>query len=117
MQMVSSEAVEAAAMASKYRKYERDYLRRINHLYFSGSKPDNTGELFDSVTTVDEFVIKEGKEAPMRKFLAYSALVNKESSTPKVDSTDVDANLPSTSSKKSQRATPDGSRKRDRSNK
>jgi len=117
MQTVSSEAVEAAAMASKYRKYERDYLRRINHLYFSGATPDNSGDLFESVATVDEFVIKEGKEVPMKKFLANSALVNKDSSTPKFESMDVDANLPSTSGKKSQRATPDGNRKRDRSNK
>lgn len=57
------------------------------------------------------------REAPMRKFLANSGLVNKDSSTPKVESMDIDANLPSTSNKKSQRATPDGNRKRDRSNK
>ena len=40
MQMVSSEAMEAAPMASKYRKYECDYLQRINHLYFSGATLD-----------------------------------------------------------------------------
>jgi hypothetical protein len=39
--MASSDAMEAAAYAAKYRKYERDYLRRINHLYFSGKTPDN----------------------------------------------------------------------------
>jgi hypothetical protein len=39
--MASSDAVEAAAYASKYRKYERDYLRRINHLYFSSTGPDH----------------------------------------------------------------------------
>lgn len=117
MQMISNEAVEAAAMASKYRKYERDYLRRINHLYFSSALPDNSGDIFEVHTIVDDFVIKESKEAPMRKFLVNSGLVNKDTTTPKVESMDVDANLPSTSSKKSQRATPDSNRKRDRNTK
>lgn len=108
--MASSDAVEAAAYAAKYRKYERDYLRRINHLYFSNNTPDN-GEIFESVATIDEFVIKESKEAPLRKFLSSSGLVNKESSVPKVEPMDIDVNAPSTSNKKSQRSTPDGSRK------
>lgn len=38
---MGSEAVEAAAYAAKYRKYERDYLRRLNHLYFSNKTADN----------------------------------------------------------------------------
>ncbi|KAG0566537.1 hypothetical protein M758_7G073600 [Ceratodon purpureus] len=108
--MASSDAMEAAAYAAKYRKYERDYLRRINHLYFSGKAPDN-GDMFEDVSTVDDFVIKESKEAPLRKFLASSALVNRDPGAPKVESMDIDPSLPSTSNKKPQRSTPDGSRK------
>ncbi|KAG0559002.1 hypothetical protein M758_10G069300 [Ceratodon purpureus] len=108
--MASSDAVEAAAYASKYRKYERDYLRRINHLYFSSTGPDN-GELFDSNATIDDFVINESKDAPLKKFLQTSGLVNAELATSKVEPMDIDINLPSTSTKKSQRATPEGNRK------
>jgi hypothetical protein len=34
-------ALEAAAYSAKYRKYERDYLRRLNSLYFSGATADS----------------------------------------------------------------------------
>lgn len=51
------------------------------------------------------------REAPLRKFLSSSGLVNKETSVPKVEPMDIDVNAPSTSNKKSQRSTPDGSRK------
>jgi hypothetical protein len=51
------------------------------------------------------------REAPLKKFLQTSGLVNAELSAPKVEPMDIDINLPSTSTKKSQRGTPDGNRK------
>lgn len=46
---MGSEAVEAAAYAAKYRKYERDYLRRLNHLYFSNKAADNGNRMLLSL--------------------------------------------------------------------
>ncbi|XP_073392155.1 uncharacterized protein [Physcomitrium patens] len=58
--MASSDAVEAAAYAAKYRKYERDYLRRINHLYFSNNTPDNdaVGEQLTSEDLLNTSYVK-----------------------------------------------------------
>lgn len=39
--VASDAALEAAAFSAKYRKYERDYLRRLSDLYFSGKTADN----------------------------------------------------------------------------
>ncbi|OAE20935.1 hypothetical protein AXG93_3256s1820 [Marchantia polymorpha subsp. ruderalis] len=55
----SDAANEAAEYSAKYRMYERDYLRRINHKYFSGKNLAGTGRVFETVTTVDGFTVKE----------------------------------------------------------
>ncbi|CAM6088167.1 unnamed protein product [Calypogeia fissa] len=62
-------AVEAAVYAAKYRIYEREYLRRINHKYFSGKNLAGTGRVFDTVTTVEGFLVKESREPPINRFL------------------------------------------------
>ncbi|BBN11457.1 hypothetical protein MPTK1_5g12040 [Marchantia polymorpha subsp. ruderalis] len=62
-------ANEAAEYSAKYRMYERDYLRRINHKYFSGKNLAGTGRVFETVTTVDGFTVKESREPPIKRFL------------------------------------------------
>eukprot|EP00250_Pteridium_aquilinum_P033880 c6562_g1_i1 orf=71-424(+) len=54
--------------AAKYRRYEKEYLRRINHKYFSGFTL--SGEpVFESNITIDGFLFKESKNAPLKKFV------------------------------------------------
>ncbi|BBN11458.1 hypothetical protein MPTK1_5g12040 [Marchantia polymorpha subsp. ruderalis] len=67
--MCSDAANEAAEYSAKYRMYERDYLRRINHKYFSGKNLAGTGRVFETVTTVDGFTVKESREPPIKRFL------------------------------------------------
>lgn len=38
--------MEAAEYSAKYKAYEKDYLRRINHKYFSGKNLAGTGLVF-----------------------------------------------------------------------
>ncbi|KAH8950072.1 hypothetical protein BDL97_10G064800 [Sphagnum fallax] len=103
-------ALEAAAYSAKYRKYERDYLRRLNSLYFSGATADSAGQLFESTTTIDDFVIKESKENPLKKFLASSALSSRVSPTTNQGPSETDAKVLS-ANQKAQRSTPEGNRK------
>ncbi|CAM6097554.1 unnamed protein product [Calypogeia fissa] len=61
---------EADEYTAKYRIYERDYLRRINHKYFSGRNLAGTGRVFDIVTTVEGgFRVTESRESPIKRFL------------------------------------------------
>ncbi|KAL2620672.1 hypothetical protein R1flu_000877 [Riccia fluitans] len=69
----SADAEEAAEYATKYRIYERDYLRRINHKYFSGKNLAGTGRVFETVSTVDGFTLKESREKPIKRFLELSS--------------------------------------------
>lgn len=73
MQMISNEAVEAAAMASKYRKYERDYLRRINHLYFSSALPDNSGNtsILSVLFSLREFIRRVQEYCEFNVFVIF----------------------------------------------
>lgn len=61
--------LETAEYTAKYRIYGRDYLRRINHKYFSGKNLAGTGRVFDTVTTIEGFVMKESREPPIKRFL------------------------------------------------
>ncbi|BBN10389.1 hypothetical protein MPTK1_5g03180 [Marchantia polymorpha subsp. ruderalis] len=60
---------EPAEYFAKYRIYERDYLRRINHKYFSGKKFAGSGRVFETITSVDGFTVKESSEPPLKRFL------------------------------------------------
>ncbi|KAH7424882.1 hypothetical protein KP509_11G029700 [Ceratopteris richardii] len=59
---------EAQEVAAKYRRYEKEYLRRINHKYFSGVTL--SGEpVFETSIKIGEFTFKESKTAPLKKFV------------------------------------------------
>lgn len=58
----------------KYRRYEKEYLRRISHKYFSGVTL--SGEpVFESSITIDGFLFKESKNAPLKKFVEGPSLL------------------------------------------
>ncbi|KAI5059471.1 hypothetical protein GOP47_0025790 [Adiantum capillus-veneris] len=59
---------ESQEIAAKYRGYEKEYLRRINHKYFSGATLSGD-QVFESSVTVDGFGFKESKIAPLKKFV------------------------------------------------
>ncbi|KAI5068610.1 hypothetical protein GOP47_0016955 [Adiantum capillus-veneris] len=62
------ESDEAQEIAAKYRRYEKEYLRRINHKYFSGLMLSGDS-VFETSVTVDGFAFKESKTAPLKKFV------------------------------------------------
>ncbi|KAL2614215.1 hypothetical protein R1flu_025907 [Riccia fluitans] len=64
-----ADAIEASEYAAKYRIYEQDYLRLINHKYFSRKNLAGTGRVFETVSTVDGFTVKESRERPVKRFL------------------------------------------------
>eukprot|EP00270_Netrium_digitus_P010597 TRINITY_DN3293_c0_g1_i3.p1 TRINITY_DN3293_c0_g1~~TRINITY_DN3293_c0_g1_i3.p1 ORF type:complete len:190 (-),score=58.68 TRINITY_DN3293_c0_g1_i3:411-950(-) len=61
-------AEEAIVAVARFRKHKRDYIRRIEHKYFTCASVVGTGSLFDSVvfTVVDDFAVTESKE-PLRE--------------------------------------------------
>ncbi|KAG6545311.1 hypothetical protein Mapa_013273 [Marchantia paleacea] len=64
---------------AKYRIYERDYLRRINHKYFSGKKFAGSGRVFETITSVDGFTVKESSEPPIKRFLEIPSSIEEHS--------------------------------------
>ncbi|XP_058112401.1 uncharacterized protein LOC131255646 [Magnolia sinica] len=59
---------DTAYNVAKYKKYEADYLLRLNAKYFSKKAMDGVS-IFDVETTIEDEVIKSSRDPPTKSFI------------------------------------------------